>query len=247
MNFLRNYIRSILLESLASDVIPGAKMIFMAGSPGAGKSTVLRALKLTPRFSVINPDDWYEPFLVEAGISLDVAGFTQQYFDLVTAIKQGEENGVDVSVLQQQKDELRPTMSKNMKLFNLARKLAKEKATVLSEEGKDFIIDGTGGNIREITKLKNTYESMGYDTAMIYIEVPLDVSLERNYQRGEKGKRRLHQSAVERSHESVTRNLGEYSAMFGQNFFHIRNVGSYEDFQQNISSIQTDIDTFLGA
>ena len=71
MSYLREYIRIILLEQL-KDSFQGKKMIFMAGAPGSGKSTVLNQLGLLEQFSIINPDDWYEPFLKEAGISLNL-------------------------------------------------------------------------------------------------------------------------------------------------------------------------------
>ena len=51
MNLLREYIR-ILLEQ---DEAP--KVVFMAGGPGSGKSTVIRQLGLSDRLDVINPDE----------------------------------------------------------------------------------------------------------------------------------------------------------------------------------------------
>ncbi len=242
---LRQYVRKLLLTEMAQDIVPGAKVIFMAGAPGSGKSTVLSQLSFLSRFEVVNPDDWYEPFLEEAGIPLDIAGFTQRYFDLTRAIRHGEENGLDTTELEAWKAELKPMMSKNMKLFNKARRLAKERASQLSQEGKDFIIDGTGGNYREISKLKEAYEAMGYSTAMIYITIPMETSVERNFQRGEKGKRRLHQSAVERSWESVNTNREPYEQLFGDNFFYVDNSGTYEDYQDNIELIRDGIQEFL--
>ena len=244
MSYLREYIRIILLEQL-KDSFQGKKMIFMAGAPGSGKSTVLNQLGLLEQFSIINPDDWYEPFLKEAGISLDIASFTQEYFDIVSALEAGKEQGLDVSELEKKRAELRPTMSTNAKLFNTARKQAKQKAAHLSAEGKDFIIDGTGGSYREISKLNSVYLQMGYDTAMVYVSVPKDISLERNFQRGEKGKRRLHDKAVSRSWESVNRNKELYEELFGSNFLFVDNSGTYEDYQERIELIRPAMENFL--
>tara|TARA_Y100001970_G_scaffold271481_1_gene366926 strand:- start:50395 stop:51132 length:738 start_codon:yes stop_codon:yes gene_type:complete len=241
---LRKYIRNLILE-MAGDISPGRKVIFMAGAPGAGKSTVLKQLGLINQFEIVNPDDWYEPFLEEAGISLDIHTFTQKYFDIMSAIKAGKAEGLDVTELQSEREALRPTMSENMKLFARARKLAKEKASELSSQGIDFIIDGTGGNYKEISKLNTVYKHMGYDTGMIYISVPKTTSIERNWQRGEKGKRRIHSDAAARSWDSVDKNLEPYKLLFGNSFFFVDNSSSFEDFQENIESIRSNMETFL--
>jgi predicted ABC-type ATPase len=245
MKHLRQYIRQILKEQMAQDIVPGAKVIFMAGAPGSGKSTTLNQLNLLDRFAIVNPDDWYEPFLEEAGIPLDIGGLTQEYFDLGRAIRYGEENGLDTSELEARKAEMRPVMSKNMKLFNKARKMAKEKQAELSQSGKDFIVDGTGGNIREITKLKDAYEGMGYSTAMVYISVPKETSVDRNFQRGEKGGRRLHQDQVERSWDAVDRNKSTYEDLFGESFFYIENIGTLQEYEENIELVRDGIQGFL--
>ena len=201
---------------------------------------------MTPGFVIVNPDDWYEPFLLDAGISLDVGEFTQRYFDIVSAIKEGEKSGIDTTELQEKRAELRPTMQENMRLFSKARKMAAEEAARLSSEGVDFIIDGTGGNYRQIANLNDVYKNMGYNTAMIYISIPEETSVERNDQRGRQGKRRIHPDAVRRSHKSVTSNLDAYQELFGQNFFRIDNSGTFEDFQRNIDQIQLRFSSFRG-
>lgn len=241
---LRSYIRKLLSEEV-SDATPGKKMIFMAGAPGSGKSTVLKQIGIIDQFSIINPDDWYEPFLIDAGISLNVGEFTQRYFDIIAAIKEGKEAGLDTTELEEKRAELRPTMSENMKLFSRARKLAAMEAARLSTEGKDFIIDGTGGNFRQIANLNLAYRDLGYLTAMIYVSIPEETSVQRNDDRGKQGKRRIHPSAVRKSHQSVSSNLQSYSDLFGSNFFAIDNSGSFEEYQNNIEKARESIEVFL--
>ena len=49
------------------------KAIFMAGGPGSGKSTVLSRIgALDGTFGVVNADDYFEPMLKAAGLSLDL-------------------------------------------------------------------------------------------------------------------------------------------------------------------------------
>jgi len=241
---LRSYIRKILAETIG-DITPGKKMIFMAGAPGSGKSTVLKQLGIIDQFSIINPDDWYEPFLIDAGISLNIGEFTQRYFDIIAAVKEGKEAGLDTTELEAKRAELRPTMSENMKLFSKARKLAAMEAARLSTEGKDFIIDGTGGNYKQIANLNSTYQDLGYVTAMIYVSIPEETSVQRNDARGEQGKRRIHPSAVRRSHQSVSSNLQSYSDLFGSNFFVVDNSGTFEEYQNNIEEARGSIEVFL--
>ena len=48
------------------------KVIFMAGAPGAGKSTVIDRLGLET-LDIINPDDFYEPMLDQSGLGKNIA------------------------------------------------------------------------------------------------------------------------------------------------------------------------------
>ena len=75
----------------------GGKAIFMAGAPGAGKSTVIDKLGLE-NMEVINPDEFYEPALEKAGLGKNIAqikaDFTearQELKDLLSAILQLQE------------------------------------------------------------------------------------------------------------------------------------------------------------
>ena len=72
MILLREYIRAILVETLC----PVPKAIFMAGGPGSGKSTVIKALGLRQKLHVVNPDDTYEESLKAAAEKLLIVYFT---------------------------------------------------------------------------------------------------------------------------------------------------------------------------
>ena len=73
MKLIREYIR-FLIEQVGAP-----KVIFMAGGPGSGKSTVIRRLGLSNRLEVINPDDQYEETMRAEGIPADRAKLLDEY------------------------------------------------------------------------------------------------------------------------------------------------------------------------
>tara|TARA_Y100001963_G_scaffold38642_1_gene53973 strand:- start:4498 stop:5472 length:975 start_codon:yes stop_codon:yes gene_type:complete len=59
-------------QHLSEQETVSPKVIFMAGAPGAGKSTVIDRLGLQT-LDIINPDDFYEPMLDQAGLGKNIA------------------------------------------------------------------------------------------------------------------------------------------------------------------------------
>ena len=58
---------------------------------------------------------------------------------------------------------------------------------------------------------------------MIYVNVPLESSIERDEKRGELGGRSLGSSIVKRSWNAVAKNKESYQSMFGKSFFYLEN------------------------
>jgi len=54
------------------------KVIFMAGAPGSGKSTVIDRLGLDT-LEIINPDEFYEPALEKAGLGKNIAKIKEDF------------------------------------------------------------------------------------------------------------------------------------------------------------------------
>lgn len=236
MHLLKEYIR-LLIEQIKTP-----KVIFMAGSPGAGKSSVRKALGLDV-FDIVDPDEFYEKALIDAGYGLNVAQLERDYFDLLKRIKTAVEAGdVDtVEELEPERLRLKDLASKRAKLFTSAQTSAKQKQQQLAKQGKNIIVDGTGGNFSRIKKLKSDFEKIGYDTAMIFVYVPLEVSQERNRERGERGGRVLRDRTVEDSWNSVQKNLEPYDNLFGDNFFYVDGT----DMDRSISEIKNQIKRFV--
>jgi predicted ABC-type ATPase len=241
MTLIREYIRAILLESICA--FP--KAVFMAGGPGSGKSTVIRELGLADDLKIINPDDAYEESLKAAGIPLDRNTMFTNYKALKEKYTQAEAAG-DLELLAELEPEylaLRAIMSKNMKLFNAARTAAKKTQEEYTCANDNFLVDGTGGNARQIMKQVRELRSLGYDVAMVFVDVPLETSVSRNRQRGQQGGRELADSTVEKSWSAVNRNKEIYADFFGDNFFYID--ASDDMFDDSLEEARPAVSQFL--
>lgn len=243
MSLVREFIRSVLLESVGLCSSP--KVIFMAGGPGSGKSTVIRALGLQNELSIVNPDDMYEESLKAAGIPLQRGDLVNDYKLIKRKYKQAEEEGDSALVAELEPEylALRAVMSQNMKLFAAARKAAKLQAQEYACDKQSFLVDGTGGDRRAIAKQVRDLRDQGYDVGMIYIDVPLETSMARNRARGEAGGRGLHDDTVTKSWTAVSKNRELYSELFGDSFFYVD--ASEGNFQDGISEIRGPVETFL--
>lgn len=218
---LREYIR-ILIES---DSCPSPKVMFMAGAPGSGKSRVIRQLNLREVFKVINPDDYYEEMLRVEDIPLDINSILKNYSRIKKDYSEAvESNDLErIEMLTPEYNRLKNILSKNMKLFNRARSMAKQERESCFLNLENYLVDGTGGNYREISKQVEQAKEKGYDVGMIYVNVPLESSIERDVKRGELGGRSLGTSIVKRSWNAVAKNKESYQSMFGKSFFYLEN------------------------
>ena len=240
MKILREYVRLIL----ESDDPP--KVIFMAGAPGSGKSTVIRNLGLANRLEIINPDEQYEETMHQEGIPFDKTALLDEYRPIKDAYLSAVESGDTATVQRLEPDYLRlkDIFSRNAKAFGAARTAANVKKRAMAEEGAEYLVDGTGGNYNEISSQIRKLDSLGYEIAMIFIDVPLDTSLERNVARGARGGRRLSDKSVTRSHRAVSANKERYEDLFGPNFFYVENYG--DAFEESIEAIADGVAGFLG-
>jgi predicted ABC-type ATPase len=236
MHILKEYIR-LLIESIETP-----KLIFMAGSPGAGKSSVRKFLNLGS-FEIVDPDEFYEKELIDSGMGLNVAAMEEEYFELLNRIKVALEAGdtETVNELEPERLKLKDRASRKAKAFTDAQAAAKSKQEKLAKDRKNIIIDGTGGDFRKIKSLKTGFEKMGYDTAMIFVYVPLEVSQERNRERGLRGGRTLRDRTVEKSWNSVQDNLERYRELFGERFFYV----DATDMQRSINEIKPKLNAFI--
>lgn len=213
-------LRYIIKEAIADLKKP--KIIFLAGGPGSGKSTVVSALDLKD-FEVVDPDKPYEEYLIKNGIPLDVAKVENDYFDVKermnTAVEAGDQE--EIARLTPEYTEKRRLISIEGKGFIASQQAMKKRHQEIAGEKRNFIIDGTGGDYGVVSRLKLSLEQDGYDTAMIFVDAPIEVSLQRNKARGETGGRRLRDETVEKSWMAANKNLKRFEKLFGDTFFYV--------------------------
>jgi predicted ABC-type ATPase len=240
MKILLEYIRMLVEETTTRP-----KAIFMAGGPAAGKSTVIQAMNLKNRLKVINPDDEYELGLKAAGIPLDRSDLFKQYVVLKKRYLLAKEaNDLrTVSQLESEYLRLHDILSRGMKIFATARKGAQDAKETLTRESQNFLVDGTGGNYNEINSYVKKLREVGYDVAMIYIDVPIEISLERNQKRGDEGGRRLEDDVIIRSWNAVNKNMDSFRQVFGSNFFYID--AEEDHFRQSTMNAKSQVEQFL--
>jgi predicted ABC-type ATPase len=243
MTLIRKYIREILSENIT--LCPAPKAVFMAGGPGSGKSTVINRLGLRQALQVVNADDAFEASLESAGIPLDRSSIVDQYRPIKKMYQQAvKDDDTDlVAKLQPEYLALKAILSKSMKLFVMARSAAKKAQSEYACDRQSFLIDGTAGDFRHISKQVKELRDVGYNVAMLYIDVPLQVSMERNILRGKEGGRRLHDDTVIKSWKAVDKSKAAYADIFGGNFFLID--GSEGNFEMSIDTVKPVMNTFL--
>lgn len=101
-----------------------------------------------------------------------------------------------------------------------ARKLTNVMLSSYQNQRLGILVDGTGAMRDRISGYKNKFEQLGYDCLMIYVDVDLDVALERNRKRKE---RSLRDDLVEDIWNDVRNNLNYYDELFGDNFVYVNN------------------------
>lgn len=244
-NHLKAIIRSLILEAIR-ELAPGQKpkMIFLAGGAGSGKSTILRALDVRGRgFQVIDPDEAFEEGLRQNQLSLDVAKGETEFFDISDRYKAAQEVGDTKTVqeLQPEYDRVKKQAQVRGTVFMSALHGAKQKTLALAQEQHDFIVDGTGGNYNNIASLNEKYKKLGYDTAMIFVHVELETSLQRNRERGLRGGRTLRDRTVEKNWKNVHENEQLFRELFGNTFFYFNG----ENLEQSLRAVIGDITSFM--
>jgi len=86
-----------------------------------------------------------------------------------------------------------------------------------------LLIDGTARNPEKMGQVKARLEEMGYDTAMVFVNTSLDVSMSRVQARAEQTGRHVDPAFVQDTWEQVQRGLGKLQGMFGRQFFIVDN------------------------
>ena len=238
---IRSIIRMLILESTGTQ---GFKMIFLAGLPGGGKSTLLKQLGIEGQFTNCNIDAFYEPYLRDKLGTMDLHTPTDRYVELKRRMKSGY-TPTPEEELQFNIDS--DVVSRGAVLFNQAINQFREQVGEVCKVGSNFIIDGTSANYGRTQKDIEKYESMGYDCAMIFVDIDVETSQERNLARGKKGGRSIWNSIIYSQGKNMPTNAIRYRELFGEDrFFLVSNKGTFDEYKENIELIRADVQSFMG-
>ena len=172
--------------------------VFMAGAPGAGKSYVSDWMALGPQlgYKVINSDLEFTRYMKDAGLTDDKGA-------VVLDPNKEFERGVIRTVAK------RHTKSKH-------------DHALIGRLG--LVIDGTGANAKKVMGQKKTLEALGYETAMVYVSIPLEDSIESDRQRGLDGERTIGPELVTQKFQQLDKSIPVLKRSFGKLFFEIDNT-----------------------
>jgi predicted ABC-type ATPase len=167
-----------------------SKVIFMAGSAGSGKSSVISKivndLNLSKLgFKIVNQDPYLEKLKKENNLPDDESSYDAEQRSL------------------------------RAKLGWVARKAADSDFETFSNDKNGLIIDGTGGSAKALAKKIEALKSKGYDASMIYVETSKENVLKRNAARSE---RSLPEFIVDKNWESVNANKEVFREQFLDRF-----------------------------
>ena len=174
------------------------KAVFMAGAPGAGKSYVSDWMSLGPQlgYKVINSDIEFTRYMKDAGLT--------------------DEKG---AVILDPKREYERNV-----IRTVAKRHTGSKASHAMIGRLGLVIDGTGANASKVEKQKKTLEALGYETAMVYVSIPLEDSIESDRKRGEEGGRSIGPELVTQKFKELDKSIPKLKRSFGKMFFEIDNT-----------------------
>jgi predicted ABC-type ATPase len=174
------------------------KAVFMAGAPGAGKSFVSDWMSLGPQlgYKVINSDVEFTRYMKDAGLT--------------------DEKGAVILDPEQE-------FERNV-IRTVAKRHTQAKTSYAMVGRLGLVIDGTGANASKVQKQKATLEKLGYETAMVYVSIPLEDSIESDRKRGEEGGRSIGPELVTQKFKELDKSIPKLKKSFGKMFFVIDNT-----------------------
>lgn len=241
MNEVRRLVRMLILES---DGTQGYKMIFLAGLPGGGKSTLLKQLGIESQFTTCNIDNFYEPELEKELGTKDLHTPTDRYARLKRKIEKENYLPTEKEIESFIRD--KDIVSKSASLFGRATSKFKRQVAEVCQIGSNFILDGTSANYKRTAEDLERFSQMGYDCAMIMVDIDIDTSQQRNIDRGKKGGRSIYSTIIWRQGQSMPDNIERYQKLFGSDkFFLVPNRGSFDEYKEKIEEIRPGIQAFM--
>lgn len=219
----------ILRESIHDKYL--FKCIFLAGGPGSGKSflTSLLADMYSPKDIMFSHDwssrpenpleaedkrksktKWGLPTYRISNENIAVVNSDDLYELLL------KKNNVTNKIVSDPED---PLYAPQQSIRARAIELTDKKKLIYIKGMLPLIIDGTGKDFNKTIGIVKSLEDIGYDVSMIYVDVSLETTLDRNSKRD----RSLSNEMVTDFWNKVSSNREKYEAYFGEDFHVIDN------------------------
>jgi predicted kinase len=186
----------ISLTRLLEEISSRPKAIIFAGSPGAGKSSLIQDYIQDFDLKVLNIDNFYKNNLQQAGVSLDLKNAN------------ADQRSKSSTAMQKAIKEYQAELERNVDAKN------------------NIVLDATSGSFKKTAELKNYLVQKGYDVMMVYVFASLKKALKRNDTRFKRSKgqdRSLPPAIVLQTWVNVTKNFDNYRNFFGDNFISVVN------------------------
>lgn len=156
------------------------KAVFMAGSPGSGKSTVRSELFGGLGLKVVDADE-----IRGAYLKMGKAGDYDVFGDVVRRQRQS-----------------------------------------YMDQRLGIIMDTTAWWLPGVRSTTEQLRELGYDVGMVHVFTPLHVALERVRRRAAATGREVPEDEVVKRFEGLKHNIGQYTEMFGDNYWFVDNSSS---------------------
>ena len=97
-----------------------------------------------------------------------------------------------------------------------------------------IVIDSTARDTKIVLTQRKLLQSLGYETAMVFVNTSLETALDRNRTR----ERSIPDDIVKSNHGTVRKNMGKLQAAFGRhNFFIVDNDGDIGNLDKNTTKV----------
>ena len=241
MNNVRSIIRMLILENAGQQDF---KMIFLAGLPGSGKSTLLKQLGIENQFTNCNIDNFFEPQLMDVLGTKNLHDFSQRFFDLRDI---RDDRPLTPDELEEYEG-VKALRGKERNLFIQSINDFRAQVDEICTIGSNFIVDGTAANYRRITEDAEKFRNAGYDCAMIFVDIDVETSKQRNLDRGARGGRAIYTGIIDDQGEKLPGHIEPYREFFGADrFFLVPNRGTFDEYKAEIENIRAGVNAFMGA
>lgn len=180
------------------------KVVFMAGGPGSGKSFIL--------------EQFIKQGFHRLGLRIVGSDVAFEYFLKKAGM------GTDADTV---------ASPEGQRIRNqVAKPVTNKKMSLMLEMRLGMVIDGTAKNYTKVDRQAKLFESLGYDSAMVFVNTDLETAIQRNRER----ERSLKDEIVTTAWHEAQSNMGKYSNRFKRHFFIIDNSNN-SNWKQGVSSV----------